>query len=50
MTDKEKTRLEILKKELAQVREFKTLGYSIKEQAIAWYKHEIWVIEELGDE
>ena len=50
MTEREKTRLEILKKELAQVKGFRTLGYCIKEQAIAWYENEIRCIEEYGDE
>ena len=50
MTDKEKNRLEILKKELEQVKGFRTLGYCIKEQAIAWYENEIRCIEEYGDE
>lgn len=46
MTEKEKSRLELLKKELAQIRELKTLGYTLKEQVVEWYEHEIWVIEE----
>ena len=50
MTDKEKSRLEILKKELEQVKGFRTLGYCIKEQAIAWYENEIRILEEYGDE
>lgn len=43
------TRLEILKKELEQIKQFQTLSYELKEKAIEWYEHEIMVIEEYGE-
>ena len=43
------TRLEILKQELEQIKSMRCLCFDLKEQAIAWYEHEIRVIEEYGE-
>lgn len=45
----EPTRLEILKSEIEKIKAMRCLCFDLKEQAIAWYEHEIKVIEEYGD-
>ncbi len=44
------TRLETLKSELEVIKSLHTLCFDLKEKVIAYYEHEIRVIEEYGDE
>ncbi len=46
----EMTRLETLKSELEVIKSLHTLCFDLKEKVIAYYEHEIRVIEEYGDE
>lgn len=42
------SRLEVLKKELEIVKNFKCLSYSLAEDVIGWYSREISAIENFG--
>ena len=41
-------RIDVLKKEMAEIKEMRCLAYGLKDNCIAWYKNEIDVIENYG--